>query len=345
MADAGREPPGDCNGRPGRQEPQRIRLPPGRATARTSGGPAGGHGHAAVGRAGAITVPADAYIFPRGGQQFYPRHDGPPELTVPFSGLTGPDGVLPQHYTALLQERARAKDNTFRDFLDLFHHRLLSLQVRAWEKATPAGRARGRPGGSDAGTDVIRAVAGFGTPGLRDRTPVDDDTFSALRRPVRPRPPTAAGLELVLSGYFGWPVDGGAVRRPVAVLAGENDQTGHCRPARTGRPNARLGHDAVAGRRVWDVRHKVRVRVGPLDFAAFQSLRPGGAARAELETLARLYAGTEFDLEVVPVLAADAVPGLALDADEVDGPQSGGERVGPFTQRRPAGGGRRFPVG
>ncbi|MCI0700694.1 MAG: type VI secretion system baseplate subunit TssG, partial [Planctomycetia bacterium] len=28
--------------------------------------------------------------------------EAPPELVVTFGGLTGPDGILPQHYTALL---------------------------------------------------------------------------------------------------------------------------------------------------------------------------------------------------------------------------------------------------
>src|SRR5437763_9046835 len=60
--------------------------------------------------------------------------EGPPELVVTFGGLTGPDGILPQHYTALLIARQRLKDNTLRDWLDMFHHRLLSLFARAWEK-------------------------------------------------------------------------------------------------------------------------------------------------------------------------------------------------------------------
>jgi type VI secretion system protein ImpH len=254
--------------------------------------------------------------------RFTPASGGdPPEVTVPFGGLTGPDGVLPQHYTALLQERARAKDFTLRDFLDLFHHRLLSLRVRAWEK----GRlpvAREADPAADAGTTAVRAVAGFGTPALRDRTAVDDDTFLHFAGLFARRPPTAAGLELVLSGYFGWAV---AVDQFVGqwlyLDADNRTRLGTAEQPRG--VNARLGRDAVAGRRVWDVQNTVRVRVGPLDYAAFQSLQPGGGARAELAALARLYAGTEFDLEVVPVLAADAVPPLALEPDETDGPHLG----------------------
>src|SRR5262245_14373940 len=34
----------------------------------------------------------------------------PPEMAVSFHGLTGPTGVLPQHYTMLMLSRIRAKD-------------------------------------------------------------------------------------------------------------------------------------------------------------------------------------------------------------------------------------------
>ena len=39
--------------------------------------------------------------------------------------------------------------------------------------------------------------------------------------------------------------------------------------------------------------------------------------------LARAYVGAEFDLEVNPVLRAEAVPPLALDPDEIAGPRLG----------------------
>ena len=52
---------------------------------------------------------------------------GPARMTVNFMGLTGPTGVLPYHYTQLLIERGRAGDDGLGDFLDLFHHRIVSL--------------------------------------------------------------------------------------------------------------------------------------------------------------------------------------------------------------------------
>jgi type VI secretion system protein ImpH len=269
----------------------------------------------------ALRVMPTLTFSPAAINRFTPAADGPPEMTVPFGGLTGPDGVLPQHYTALLQERARAKDFTLRDFLDLFHHRLLSLRVRAWEKATLPVAHEADPD-ADAGTAIVRAVAGFGTPGVRDRTAVDDDTFLHFAGLFAHRPPTAAGLELVLSGYFGWAVKVEQFAGQWLYLDAHNrSQLGTADNPRG--VNARLGQDAVAGRRVWDVQHKVRVRVGPLDYPAFQSLQPGGEARAELAAVARVYAGTEFDVEVVPVLAAEAVPGFGLEADEADGPHLG----------------------
>ncbi|MGF1702384.1 type VI secretion system baseplate subunit TssG [Photobacterium makurazakiensis] len=56
------------------------------------------------------------------------------ELYVNFMGLTGASGALPLHYTELIMQRNRLKDEAISEFFDLFNHRLISLNYRAWEK-------------------------------------------------------------------------------------------------------------------------------------------------------------------------------------------------------------------
>ncbi len=251
--------------------------------------------------------------------------DSPPELTVTFGGLTGPDGILPQHYTALLLARQRLKDTTLRDWLDLFHHRLLSLLMRAWEKNRWAAvvdrrRVEGKPG-DDAITAAGFAIAGFGTPGLRDRIGLPDDAavFYAGFLSRQPRP--ATGLEQILSEYFGWPVAVEQLCGQWLYLDAENKA--EMPTATSPGKNMSLGRDVVIGRRVWDVQGKVRVVVGPVDGAAFRSLLPGGDAREPLSEWVRLYLGPEYDAEVQVVLAPDAVPWTSLEYDEMNGPKLG----------------------
>jgi type VI secretion system protein ImpH len=58
----------------------------------------------------------------------------PRQMIVGFFGLTGPKGVLPSYFHRLIRRRLRAKDKVFRDFLDIFNHRAISLYYRAWVK-------------------------------------------------------------------------------------------------------------------------------------------------------------------------------------------------------------------
>lgn len=264
--------------------------------------------------------------FPAGSvTKFATSDDEPPELSASFGGLIGPDGILPQHYTSLVLARQRAKDSTLRDWLDLFHHRLLSLLVRAWEKNRwPAARDRQLSetrAGDDACTAAGFAVAGFGTDRLRGRTGVPDDAVVYYAGLLGRRPRTATGLEQILSEYFGWSVK-------VEQLAGQwlylDDPNKAVLPGETTPGlNASLGRDVVIGRRVWDVQGKVRLVVGPIGAEAFYSLLPGGDARKPLTELARLYLGLELDAEVRLVLLPDEVPWSALDYDEDRGPRLG----------------------
>src|SRR6185436_577784 len=73
--------------------------------------------------------------FPPGDiEELEKRADGPWRMTVNFMGLVGHMGVLPHHYSRTVLGRERARDHALLDFLDVFHHRLISLFYRAWER-------------------------------------------------------------------------------------------------------------------------------------------------------------------------------------------------------------------
>ncbi len=59
------------------------------------------------------------------------------EVVTNLIGLTGEHGVLPSHYTELVLQRLKNNDPTFKDFLDIFNHRLLSLFYRTWQSYQP----------------------------------------------------------------------------------------------------------------------------------------------------------------------------------------------------------------
>jgi type VI secretion system protein ImpH len=284
-----------------------------------------------------------------------------PAMTVAFLGLTGPSGVLPQHYTDLLLQLHRTakgpERHALRDWLDLFNHRLISLFYRAWEKyrfhlAYERGEyLRGEP---DAFTHCLFSIIGLGTPALRQRlrvvcrergerpaaaervlARVEDLSLIYFGGLLAQRPRNAANLEALLADYFGHPVR--VVQFRGQWLRLEPDSQSRLGPAGG---NNRLGHDCVAGERVWDVQSKVRVRLGPLgyaDFIAFlpdRSPTPGRKAFFLLVHLVRLYVGPALDFDVQLVLKADEVPPCRLDAEAAGpGPRLGWNTwlAGPFT--------------
>jgi type VI secretion system protein ImpH len=263
---------------------------------------------------------------PEGGSPSRPPCEAV-ELDLACYGLVGPAGRLPRHYTALVIERFRHhRDRTLHDFLDLFVHRMASLLYRAWGKYRPAvqyernfvehrGASWEQPRTSpqDAVTATVGATVGMATRGLGRRLHESDDAvlFHAAHFSRQPR--TAEALELLLADLYGTPVEVVPfVGRWLELEAG--DQTilpGRDRPEGQ---HARLGVDAVVGRRVWDLNSTFEVRIGPLTAAAFRTRLPGGDRLAALCDVLRLYAGPQFEIRVRLVLAAAEVPPLRLGA-------------------------------
>ncbi len=247
------------------------------------------------------------------------------EMLVSFLGLTGPSGVLPHHYTRLLIDRAREKDFSLQDFLDLFNHRLISFFFRAWEKYrfAPAYERAGLEdrGGEDLFTRSLYCLTGLGTGGLRGRLEVADQSFlyyggllAGSRRP-------ALALGRLLSDYLDLPVE---------VLQFQGRWLPIDRPDRTGlsssvapRWNHRLGRTAVLGEQSWDIESKFRLRVGPLSFEEYRRFLPSGDGFRPLGELTRFYAGPELDFDVLLTLRAEETPPLRLASSEGFEPRLG----------------------
>ena len=233
-------------------------------------------------------------------------------LAVNFIGLLGPNGPLPLHLTEYARDRARNQgDPTMAAFLDVFHHRIISLFYRARATAEPA-ISLDRPE-LDRFADYVGSLFGIGSPALHGRDEIGDFAklhFAGLMANQR-RP--AAGLVTILRAYFGVPVEveqfvGHWMRIPA---------DGRTRIGMLERGN-RLGSGTVLGARVWDCQHKFRLVVGPLDYEDYQRMLPGGASMQRLLAWVRNYAGLVLDWDVRLILKQEQVPRLAL----------GGRRLG-----------------
>jgi len=241
---------------------------------------------------------------------FDPGADGkPPTLTVRFFGLFGPNGPLPLHLTEFARERARRMpaDRALVSFLDMFHHRLLSLLYRAWAEASPAV-SLDRPD-NDPFSRWIGSLAGYGQATLSGRDSVPDGARLAsvgiLGRTVH----GAEGLERILNDFFRVPVQVHQwqphwMRLPEDALS------------RIGLRNAPvgLGQNAVIGARVWDCQTRFRVEIGPLTLDQYKRFLPGGESMRRLRDWVLNYVGYELSCEMHLVLKKEEVPAVRLGA-------------------------------
>ncbi|MBK7614609.1 MAG: type VI secretion system baseplate subunit TssG [Burkholderiales bacterium] len=265
------------------------------------------------------------------------KADGTHRLLVRFFGLMGPHGPMPLHFTEYVRERLHHHgDPAAAHFLDLFHHRLLSLFYRAWAQGQPAVH-RDRPQ-ADRYLAWLGSATGLpGQAGSLGATTLAHQAGLISQRSQHPE-----RLCKVLRQHF---------RVPVQVVPHVGhwlsmDQQDHSRlgfarnrAERALAPRAELGRSANAGTRVWDRQYRFRLCLGPLTRAQHDAFLPGGSAWRELKDWMSVLVGVEMRWELQLTLRADAKPAPQLGrAGRVDGVGGQGVRLGVSTWlgRRPA---------
>jgi type VI secretion system protein ImpH len=234
------------------------------------------------------------------------RPDASPTMEINFMGLIGPLGALPNYVTELIAARIRAHDTALLDFLNIFNHRLTSFFYQAWEKNHfTVAYERDR---SDPVTACLFSLVGFGMPGIRNRQPVEDESFIFYSGLYGLIPKSALALESVLGDYFDIPVEVEPFVGTWRSLA-EPDQ---CVFGGEVPESTMLGFGAVVGEEIWDQQSRVRLKLGPLGAARYRDFLPTGEAWPKLRAIVRSFCGNDLEFEVQLILRREDVPAFEL---------------------------------
>jgi len=249
-------------------------------------------------------------------------------LEVSFLGLYGVSTPLPIHYaidvlrsvehfvaaTATLPDSSEERTShteqeetgsaPVRDFLDIFHHRLISLFYRSWLKY----RYEVSFGLPERGAITDYLLWFIGCAPTQDAetlgvSPVQMIRYAGL---MTQRPRSAAALEGLLRDY--WDEVGVEVEQCVGrwVPLSPADLNS------VGSRNSTFGLDLTLGAQVYDLSGAFNVSVGPMDWATYQSFLPDGSSFAETRSLVQLYATDPLSFTIELKLKPAEVPEMRL---------------------------------
>ncbi len=230
----------------------------------------------------------------------------PHHLTVRCFGLWGPNGPLPLHLTEYAQQRINHhNDPTLVRFIDIFHHRMLSLFYRAWANHEPTV-SFDRPH-ADRFSDYVGAVAGFGMPTLRKRDEISDLTKLYYSGRFASQTKCAEGLQDILTDFFQLQVRIESFVGEWLTLPLQNICRLGLEP-----DSGTLGRSTMLGTRIWGCQHKFRIIFGPLNFEDYVSLLPVGGRIRRLIAMVRNYIGDELAWDLKLILKRQDVPAMDL---------------------------------
>ncbi|MDN2717000.1 type VI secretion system baseplate subunit TssG [Janthinobacterium sp. SUN120] len=220
----------------------------------------------------------------------------PIHLTPAFMGLLGCQGSLPSHYSERIAAHQHSeRENGPRAFLDLFSSRAVALFYQAWQKyrIEQAGHAK----------DFLSRLLA-----LAACRPGQDEAAAGLYSGLlQQHDVSSIVMARILGDHFGVPCHIDEATGAMDVLA-SREQTA------LGRENAVLGQRALVGERCRRPDLAVRLRLGPLTAQQHASFLPRAPASQALRHMLMLFGQPLVRYDIVLVLRASEVRGMALTA-------------------------------
>jgi len=228
------------------------------------------------------------------------------KMTVNFFGLLGQGGPMPLAITEYVYDRLQNhKDKTLATFLDIFHHRMISLFYRAWacnQQSVSYDRKE-----EDRFAVYIGSLFGIGDDSFRDRDALPDVAKLHYSGRLVCQTRNVEGLKEILEDYFGITVE---IQQFVGQWI-DLPQNYLCRLGSSSE-NAKLGSTLVLGNHFWECEQKFRIKFGPMDLPQYQRFLPGSDSIQRLIAWIKNYVGDEFLWEVQLILRASKVPVTCL---------------------------------
>jgi type VI secretion system protein ImpH len=232
------------------------------------------------------------------------------EVTTTFLGLTGTISPLPLYIAEEVLHEDDQKP-VRRDFLDVFHHRLISIFYRTVSSfAPPREHISSRPD-----TWMKRALFLTGLdPEIQTRGILVNPSVLVRLAPLlagRGRGPRVLALAIREALGDALAPDG---KIGIKQFAGGWTEVDEAQRMALGEGNNELGVEAILGKRAYDQSGRFAVEIGPLHAHNYRRFLRDGDLLPVVKQIVELCSKDALDFDVNLLLAADAVPSFKISA-------------------------------
>lgn len=208
-------------------------------------------------------------------------------------GMLGSNGVLPIHITeASYEKKLHEKNTAFNDFLDIFHHRLISLFYKAWLMSEPVIMLDN--GNNKAFSNQIASFVGSAIDQHdKDYEKLAYDQFYYSSLLLSQHMPLD-NLQEILNCYFKIPIK---IKQNIGQWIDSPEHS----TIISHHSEHRLGQGLLIGTRYYDITQKFRVVIGPIGISTYLRFLKNGDLAQQLNIWIYRYIKHNyiFDIELV----------------------------------------------
>lgn len=203
--------------------------------------------------------------------------------------LTGPNGILPSHYSEAIAKTLRDKNTVLKDFIDIFNHRANSLMYRSWAKYrldTDKAYQANVEQYQSAIELMMSALSG-------EPFPEADQSSFYFAGLTYATTVSAQKLEQMIQNISNLPISINQFKGKWIELAEE--QLSRMSSFNRGESFNQLGVNTMLGRRCWDLNSGFEVEIEVNDPESFERLMPNGELYKTLKKMINKKVGSAYD--------------------------------------------------